>query len=177
MIPLKVRLDAAVDPPIGVPQMIIQNRIGRLQVDRLFQRLGRFSVLSKLVVGPPKTIDDITVVRPQFHGSAQHFERLFQIEPLVYPRIAKIVQDERLIRIELQSLLEIGFGLRPLLGSLVTNSTEIKQRPILALRNSNGRDRPVISRRRLRVFLGGPLQLGQCAQGFDIVRPRRDDFA
>jgi hypothetical protein len=35
MIPLKVRLYAAVDPPICVPQMIIDTRVGRLQVYRL----------------------------------------------------------------------------------------------------------------------------------------------
>src|ERR1700733_15921393 len=63
VIPLKVRLYAAVDPPICVPQMIIQNRVGRLQVNCLLQRLSRFIVLPKLKVSPPETIDYITVIR------------------------------------------------------------------------------------------------------------------
>ena len=157
--------------------MIIQNRIRRLQVDRLFKRLSRFLVLSQLVVSPAEAIDDIAVVRLQLHGSAEHLERLFQIEPFVDPGIAEIVQDQRLIRIELQRLLEIRLGLRPLIRSLVTNPAEIEQRPVLALRYRDGRDRPVVGRRRLCVFLGGPLQLGQCAQGFDVMRPRRYEFA
>src|SRR5271169_1169856 len=57
MIPLKMRLYAAVDPPICVPQMIIENGVGRLQVNCLLQRLSRFIVLSKLKVSPPETID------------------------------------------------------------------------------------------------------------------------
>ena len=53
MVPLKVRLNAAVDPPICVAQVIIQYRVRRLQVDRLFQRLSRFGILSQLEMSPP----------------------------------------------------------------------------------------------------------------------------
>ena len=71
--------------------------------------------MAELVVRPAEAVDDVAVVRPQIDGAAQHLERLVEIDALVDPRIAEIIEHLRLVGIELERLLEVGFRLRPLL--------------------------------------------------------------
>ena len=50
-----------------------------------------------------------------------------EMDALVDPGIAEIVQHVWLVGIELQRLLAIGFGLGPLLGALVADAAEIER--------------------------------------------------
>ena len=72
-----MRLDPAPDAPIGVAEVIVDDGVGGLQVDRAFEVLGRVVLLAELVMRPAETVDDIAVGRLLIDGQAQHLERLF----------------------------------------------------------------------------------------------------
>ncbi len=85
MVPLEMRLELAADAPIGVAEMIVDDRIGRLQIDRFLQFAHRVVIAPEPVIGPAKTVDDIAVALPQIDGAAQHLEGLVEIGPLIDP--------------------------------------------------------------------------------------------
>ena len=111
------------------------------QVDRAFEFRDRLVVAAELEMRPAETVDDIAVVRPQLGGAAQHAERLVEMFAAIDPGIAEIVQDERLIGVERQRFLEIGFRQRPLLVALVGNAAIIIQRPQALLGLARGGER------------------------------------
>src|SRR5260370_11016890 len=96
---------AGVNPPIRVAEMVIQHRVSRLQIDGPLQGLRRFRKLSELEMSPAQTVDNIAVVAPQFDRPAEHFERFFQIDAAINPSVAKIIENERLIRNKLHGSL------------------------------------------------------------------------
>ena len=79
---------------------------------------------------PPQAVDDIAVVWPLLDGGFDHLHRAFQMDPLVDPRVAEIVQDQRLVGHQLQRLEKIRFGLLPLFGPLMRDPARIQQRPM-----------------------------------------------
>ena len=54
MSPLEIGFEHAPDAPVGVTQVIVDGRVFRLELDRLFQVLDRFLVVAEAVVRPAK---------------------------------------------------------------------------------------------------------------------------
>src|SRR5579871_330981 len=100
VVPLETRFVPTVDPPVSVAEMIVEYRVGRLEADRLLKRVGSLIVLPQLKMSPAEAVDDVAVIRLEFDRALQHAERFAQIYPLVDPRIAKVVQDLRLIGVK-----------------------------------------------------------------------------
>ena len=63
VIPLELRFELAADFPVGVAEMVIDDRVRGLEVDRALQLLNRLVVAAKLVIGPSETVHDVTVRR------------------------------------------------------------------------------------------------------------------
>src|SRR5688572_29794478 len=52
VLPLEARLEVAPDLPIGVAEMVIDDRIAGLELDRLLELLHRLVVMAEAVMGP-----------------------------------------------------------------------------------------------------------------------------
>src|SRR5690242_366400 len=64
--PLITGLDRSPALPVGVPEMVVDRRILRHQLDRLFQILNRARIVAEAVMRPAEAVDDVTVFGPQF---------------------------------------------------------------------------------------------------------------
>ena len=95
--------------------MIVDGRIVGLELDGAVEFLHRLVVIADAEIGPAQRVDDVAVVRPLLDGATDHVHALVEIDALVDPGIAEVIEHERLVGIELQRLLQIGLGLRPLL--------------------------------------------------------------
>src|SRR5262249_46642122 len=124
MRPLEARLQHASDPPIGVAEMIVDGRILGLELNGALELLDRLVHVAEPVIGPAEGVDDVAVVGALLDRALDHPHALVEIDALVDPRIAEIVEHVRLIRKELERLLEIGLRLRPLLGALEADAAE-----------------------------------------------------
>ncbi len=129
MVPLELRFELAADAPIGVAEVIVDRRIRRLQADRPLEFADGLVIVAKPEVSPAEAVDDIAVLRPQRDGAAQHLEALVEMDALVDPGIAEIVQHQRLVGIDRQGLLEVVLRFWPLLVALVGDASEVKQSP------------------------------------------------
>src|SRR5712671_5275164 len=118
MRPLELGLQRAADPPVGVAEMVVDGRIDRLELDGALELLDGLVVVADPVPGPAERIDDIAVIGPLLDRALDHAHALVEIEALIDPGIAEIVQHVRLVGIKLERLLEIGLGLAPLLRAL-----------------------------------------------------------
>ena len=155
--------------------MIVDDGIGGLELDRLFEFLRRLRVMAELEVRPAEAVDDVAVGRPEVDRAPQHLERLVEIDALVDPGIAEIIEHQRLIGKEFQRLLEIRLGLRPLLGALEADAAEIEQRPIAAVGRADELDRLVVGVRRVLELLGRALQAAERAPGVGVLGMGGDD--
>jgi hypothetical protein len=94
----------------------------------------------------------------------------------VDPAVSEVVEDERLLRLELQSMQEVGLGLRPALGPLVGDAAGVEQGPVLAPRLAQPCDRPAVGGLRLGVALIVAAQIAQLDQGVDPLGRLRREF-
>src|SRR5262249_10626308 len=117
-------------PPIGVAQMIVDGRILGLELNRPIERLDGLIEVADPVERPAERIDDIAVVGPLLDRAPDHAHALFEIDALVDPGIAEIVEHVRLVGKELERHLVIGLGPRPLLGALEADAAEIIDYPV-----------------------------------------------
>ena len=96
---------------ISIAEMVVDGRIVGLEFDRALQIFHRVVVIAEPEIGPAERIDDVAVVRPLLDGAADHPHALVEIDALVDPRIAEIVQHVRLIGIELSACLKSASAL------------------------------------------------------------------
>ena len=68
------------------------------------------SIVAGAVIGPAERVDDVAVVRPLLDGAADHLHAFVEIDALIDPGIAEIVQHMRLVGEQLQRLLQVGLG-------------------------------------------------------------------
>ena len=94
--------------PVGVAEVIVDGRILGLELDRALEVLHRLVVVAEPEIGPAERVDDVAVIRPLLDGAADHPHALVEIDALIDPRIAEIVQHVRLVGIELERLLQVG---------------------------------------------------------------------
>ena len=85
MVPLELRLELAADPPVSVPEVVVDHRICGLEIDGLLELAHRFVIAPQAVVSPAETVDDIAVARLQIDRTPQHAEGLVEIDALVDP--------------------------------------------------------------------------------------------
>ena len=132
--------------------------------------------VAKPVVGPAETVDIVAVVRLQLHRLADVLHRLLQVAALIDPGIAEIVEHEGFIGRERERLLEIGFGRRPILETLVANAARIEQRPVILDRSRRQRERLGIVRLRLRIALTRAQDVAERIERPDIFRVLGDEI-
>ena len=106
-----------------------------LELDGALEVLHRLVVIADAEIGPAERVDDVAVVRPLLDGAADHVHAFVEIDALVDPGIAEVIEHQRLVRKQLERLLQIGFGLRPLLRALVADAAEIEHHPVRLLRH------------------------------------------
>src|SRR5262249_46863718 len=92
MRPLEARLQHASDPPIGIAEMIVDGGILGLELDRTLELLDRLVHVAEPVIGPAEGVDDVTVVGALLDRALDHAHALVEIDALVDPRIAEIVE-------------------------------------------------------------------------------------
>ena len=96
--------------------MVVDDRVAGLQFDGALEQADGLVVMAELVMRPAERIDDIAVLGLQFDRAAQHLERFVEMQVLVDPGIAEIIQHQRLFGVELEGFLQIGLGLVPILA-------------------------------------------------------------
>ena len=154
--------------------MIVDHGIGRFQLDGLFQLPHSFRILAEAVIGPAQTVDNIAVGRAQLDRAAQHLEGLGQVQALVDPGIAKIIEHQRLVGKQLQRLAEISLRLRPALRAFEGNAAEIIGRPVAA-RAIRQQERARVGHGGFRELLARALQVGQREHSLGILRALVDN--
>src|SRR5262249_35973088 len=151
--PLEARLELASDPPIGIAEMIIDGRILGLELNRTLELLDGLLDVAEPVIGPAEGVDDVTIVGARRDRALDHAHAGVEIDALVDPRIAEIVEHVRLIGKELERLLEIGLRARPLLGAFEADAAEIIDHPVRLLGLADGVDALGIDVRTFRELL------------------------
>ena len=174
VVPLELRLQLAADTPVGVAEVIVDHRVRRLEVDGLFQLVDRFVVAAEAIISPAQTVHDIAVAALQIDRPTQHAEGLVEIDALVDPGIAEVIQHQGLIRVELQRLLEIVFGARPILAAFIGDAAIIIQQPLVFLRLLLQGQRARIGRGGFREKLARALKIGQRRQRVRVLGMRVD---
>ena len=97
------------------------------------------------------------------------------MDALVDPGIAEIVQHRRLVGIERQRLLEVGLGLRPLLGALIGDAAIVEEGPVGPRRLADHLDRLGEGLRRLGETLAALVDAAERDDGVEILRILGDD--
>ena len=72
-----------------------------LELDGAFEILDRLVVIADAEIGPAQRVDDVAVVRPLLDGAADHVHALVEMDALIDPGIAEIVEHQRLVGIKL----------------------------------------------------------------------------
>ena len=91
---------------------------------------GRALIITQAVQNPTETIDDIPVIRPQLNRPLDHLFRPVQMQPLINPGVAEVIENKWLFRTKLEGMQKVGLRLRPLLRAFVGNAARVKQRPM-----------------------------------------------
>ncbi len=85
VVPLEHRFETPADFPVGITQMIVEDRILGTLLDRAFQLDHRLLVAPEPVVGPTEAVDDEAVIGALFGGRTDHVESFVEIAPHVDP--------------------------------------------------------------------------------------------
>ena len=110
--------------------MVVDRRILGHQLDRLFEIFDGARIIAEPVMRPAEAVDDVAVLGPQLHRLLDHLQTALQLFAPVDPRIAEIVEHQRLVGLELERMLEIGLGQVPLARALVGDAAAVIQRPV-----------------------------------------------
>src|SRR6202790_1402930 len=86
--PLETRFDEPAGLPIGVAQMVVDRRVLRHQLGRLFEVLNRAGIIPHPVMRPAEAVDDVAVLGPQLDSLLDHLEPLFEVLAAIDPGIA-----------------------------------------------------------------------------------------
>ena len=128
--PLEFRLQLASNGPVHIPQMVGHNRIDRLQDRGAFHRIKRFGIAPQGEQRPGKAVDDIAAVRLGRDRALDHAKGLVQLLATFHKAVAKVIQHQRLIRVQFQRLAEIGIGLFPALLAFVRDAAAVEDNPM-----------------------------------------------
>ncbi len=159
--------------------MVVDHRVGGAQLDRALQLAQRLRIAAEAVIGPAQRIDDVAVARAEFDGTAQHLQRLVELEMLIDQRITEIVQHQRALapqRLgqEFERLAQIGLGLRPALDALAGDAAEVEQVPVGAAGRGELGDRLVVGGGGLLEHLARTIDIAERRERIDVVRPLGD---
>src|SRR5262245_51134815 len=170
MRPLETRLQHPSDLPIGIAEMIVDGRILGLELDGALELFDRLIHVAEPVIGPAQGVDDVAVVGALLDRALDHTHALVEIDALVDPRIAEIVEHVRLIGNELERRLEIGLRLRPLLGALEADAAEIIDHPVRLLGLADGIDALGIDVRTFRELLASAQHIAERHDRLEVAR-------
>src|SRR5690606_16385168 len=130
-LPLEASLLPSPDFPVGVAEMVVDHRVGRIELDRPLQMLDRLLIVAEPVEHPAQAIDDVAILRPEVDRAPQHVEGAVIVLALLDPGIGEIVHHVRMLGLELQRLQEIRLGQLPTAAALMCDAAEVKDRPVL----------------------------------------------
>ncbi len=106
--------------------MVVDDRVTRLQRHgTLHDRHGLF-IRPKAVQDPAQGIGDVAVVRPLGDGGLDHRLGLFEIDSLLNPTVAEVVQDQRLFGFYFKCAEEVLFRAVPFLGPLQRDAARVE---------------------------------------------------
>src|SRR5205085_1311891 len=83
--PLVAGLGEPAALPEGITQMVVDRRVLRHQLDRLFEVLHRAVIVAHAVMRPAQAVDDVAVLRPQldrmgdYDGAVQYLEKAIEL--------------------------------------------------------------------------------------------------
>ena len=169
--PLEAGLVQPAHLPVGVAQMIVDDRIARLQLDRLFELVDRLLIVTQPVRRPAQAVDDIAVVRPELDRLLDHRLGGVEIAPLLDPRIAEIVENQRLIRLQLERAQKVGLGPRPRAGALEGDAAHVEEPPVAVPDGRDAPDRGVIGACGLLVALADPERVAERGRRIGALGP------
>src|SRR5437870_948362 len=66
VIPLEMGLEFASDLPIGIPEVVVDHRVRRFEVDCPFELIHGFVIAAEFVIRPAEAINNISISRAQF---------------------------------------------------------------------------------------------------------------
>ena len=75
---------------------------------------------------PAQAVDDVAVGGAKIDRLLDHLEALIELLALIDPRIAEIIEDQRLVGFQLERVFEIGLGVAPFAGALVGDAAVVK---------------------------------------------------
>ena len=83
--PLEPRFAQPPDAPIGVAEMVVDDRVLRTQLDGPFEVPDGALEIAHAIERPAQRVDDIAVTRAQLDGAFDHVPGALQVDPLVDP--------------------------------------------------------------------------------------------
>ncbi len=151
--------------------MVVDGGILGLQIDGALEVLHRLFVVADAVVGPAEGIDDVAVVGTLLDGALDHLHALVEVHALVDPGIAEIVQHVRLVGLQLERLLHVGFGLGPLLGAFLADAAIIVPDAVglIGARRRQHLDALRIGRAAVAELLAAALDVAERHDGFEVL--------
>jgi hypothetical protein len=123
------------------------------------------------VVGPAEAVDDVAVIGAELDRALQHRLGLNQVHALVDPAVAEIVENQGLLRLQLEGGDEIRLGLGPAIGALPGDAAGVEQRPVADGDLRQSLQGAVIGALGIAVALLAAANVPHGDQGVDPLRP------
>ena len=100
--PLEARFGVAPDPPIGIAKMLVDGRVLGLERNRALQLDHGLDIFLGAILDPPQAVGDKTIVGPELDRLLDHLPGTLQMDAAIDPAVAQIIENERLIRMQLE---------------------------------------------------------------------------
>ena len=98
LLPLIFRLELPPDAPIGIAQMVVDDRIVGPELDGALEMLHRGFDVAEAVRGPAETVDVIAVIGLELYRLADAVHRRLEVLALIDPGVAEIIEHRRFVR-------------------------------------------------------------------------------
>jgi hypothetical protein len=155
--------------------MVVDLGIVGAERRRLFELGDGIGIAAEAIIGPAEAVDDVTVVGRGLHRLLDHAQRALQVHAFVDPGIAEVVEDLRLVGVEVEGLEEILLGQRELVRPLVGDATDVIEAPVGRGSAAGDTERLGIGIGSGLVLLVGAQQIAQHRDGVDVGGVGGDD--
>src|SRR5262249_22597412 len=140
-----------------------------LELDGTLELLDRLLDVAQSVIGPAQRIDDVTIISALLDRTLDHAHAFVEIDALIDPRIAEIVEHVRLIGKEIERPLEISLSPGPLFDALEADAAEIIDHPVRLLGLTNDVDALGIDIRAFGELLASPQDITERHDRFEVA--------